>query len=302
MPRTTLTLLSFLAPFLCVSGIQAAETTDAMKELIHTVGTTSITLAHAESSRTDAVPASIMFDKDVRVNGNMLPADTYEIELMHIADDDTHIIFKRRTIEGIPVKGAPKERLRLAVRPEGAPSVDDITLGIVPIIPEERPEGQRRRRRRPPPPRATLNLQWDTLKASVALEMTGVLRRSTPPPEIPEAIRAPWTLVWGSLQGFVQESMEKHTEHFSDNFESDWDDGGSQEAHEQFIGRMLYGGEFEGTILRLAKVAWEEEAGGVIHFSNVTIIVGSEEAALDYRVAMTDQGWKIVHLDGPKDD
>jgi hypothetical protein len=295
MPRSTLNLLSFLVLFLCIVGVQAAENTDTEKERVHTVGTTSITLASVS-------PASIMFDKDVRVNGNELPADTYEIEMVHVAEDDAQIIFKRRTIDGIPVKGAAKERLRLAIRPEGGPSVDDVTLGIVPIIPEERPEGQRRRRRRPPPPRATLNLQWDALKASVALEMTGVLRRSTPPPEMPEAIRASWALVWDSLQGFVQESMEKHTEHFADNFESDWDDGGSQEAHEQMIGRMLYSGEFEGVILRLDKVAWEEEAGGVLHFSNVIIIVGSEEASLDYRIAMTDQGLKIVHLDGPKED
>ena len=136
---------------------------------------------------------------------------------------------------------------------------------------------------------------------TVALQMTGVLWRSSPPPEIPAEIREPWAIVHSSLLGFVHQSMDQHVEHFAENFESDWDDGGSQEAHMQMIGRMLFGGGFEDTVLKLDQLEWEESDGRVV-FRGMLVQAPIGSAPLVYTVEQTDNGWEIVHLDGPKQD
>ena len=129
--------------------------------------------------------------------------------------------------------------------------------------------------------------------------MTGVLWRSTDPPKMPSELRQPWAIVHSSLMGFVHQSMDEHVEHFADNFESDWDDGGSQEAHTQMIGRMLYEGDFEDSVLKLDQVQWELEDGRIV-FRGIVVLAPSGPSPLVYTVENTDQGWKIIHLDGPK--
>jgi len=130
--------------------------------------------------------------------------------------------------------------------------------------------------------------------------MTGLVWRHTPPPAIPEHLREPWAVVLSSLNGFVEEDMDKHVEHFAENFASDWDDGGSEEAHVQFIGRMLYSGEFEGTVLKLETLKWTESEERVL-FRDIGVHSPWDSVLLEYTVEETSQGWKIVHLDGPNE-
>lgn len=188
----------------------------------------------------------------------------------------------------------------MAVRPSGAPKVDSLTVEIEPIKIEEPREGERRRRRRRQAPSAMMNVRWDSNKATVKIEMTGVIWRATPPPEIPEHLREPWAIVLSSVSGLVEESMPKHVEHFSHDFISDWDDGGSQEAHEQMIGRALHDGGFEDSVLKLHELEWTEAENGV-QFRGIVLQYGSDQAPLVYKAKETDLGWKIVHLDGPKE-
>jgi len=293
----------FLATIMAISSAAVAQTEDASQEyprqaLRHSVDSTVITIAYPDAAGSKST--SITFDKDVRVSGNGLPAGTYEIGLIHVAKDDTQIIFSARAVgEGESVS-EPTEKLRLAVRPADAPKVDRLTVEIEPVKIEEPPEGQRRRRRRRQAPSAMMDLRWAAHKATVKIEMTGTVWRSTPPPEIPEHLRDPWAIVLSSLRGLTEESMEKHVEHFADDFISEWDDGGSQEAHEQMIGRRLYDGGLEGSVLKLHGLEWTEAEDGV-QFRGILVQYGPEEAPLIYKARETNQGWKIVHLDGPKE-
>lgn len=293
----------------CLASAQA-ETAAQLHpggQLKQSVGSTSIQMTYLEEDsnaqgEANSPSASITFDKDILVNGNFLPAGTYEMKLYHVAEDDTHVVFSQRNLDGGKTRGKNSERLRLAVRPADAPTVDHpmIELESVSVKPED--SGQRRsRRRRRRNPTAKLNFRWDSRLATIRLEMTDRLWRPTPPPELPDHIREPWAIVLSSLNGFVHQSMDKHVEHFAENFISDWDDGGSQEAHEQFIGRMMLGGTFEGSVLKLDKLEWTE-AGNSIQFRGMIVHATFGEASLDYKVEKTSDGWKIVHLDGPKEE
>ena len=301
MMRVTALFFAVITTIACANAAQAEDIGEdyPRQALRHTVDTTSITIAYPDAA--GAKSASITFDKDVRVSGNELPAGTYEIGLNHVAKNDTQIVFSQQTVNEAEAEGKSKERLRLAVRPGKAPKVDRLTIEIEPVKVEEPPEGERRRRRRRQAPSAMMYLRWDSHLVTVKLEMTGTVWRATPPPEIPEHLRGPWAIVLSSLNGFVEESMEKHVEHFADDFISDWDDGGSQEAHEQFIGRILYDGGFEGSVLKLHGLEWTEDEDG-IQFRGMIVQFDDQEAPLVYKVKETSQGWKIVHLDGPKEE
>ncbi len=267
----------------------------------HTLGSTSISLSRPTAESPDV--ALISFDKDVRANGNILPGGTYEIRVQQVAEDDAHVIFKQEIVKEGNGPKETKERLRIAVRPTANPSVDQLTL-MLEVIPPEAPRESRRRsrRRRPRPAVANLNLAWDDQVVSIELVMTGILWRDTAPPPVPEFIQAPWQVVLSSLKGLANQSWEQHSEHFADNFESDWDDGGSEEAHAQFIGRMLFDGAFESSVLQLDQLEWTEENKDQVHFRGMTILGDFGRAALEYRTVNTAQGWKVVHLDGPKEE
>ena len=293
----------------CVTFARAENTTQLHPggQLKQLVGSTSIEMTYAKQdaaaqSGANSPSASITFDKGVRVNGNGLPAGTYEIKLYQVAADDFHVVFSQRKSDGKKAGGKSTERLRLAVRPDEAPKVDRPMIELEPVIVKPAAEGERRtRRRRPPKPSAKMSFRWASRKATINLEMTGVLWRGTPTPELPDHIREPWALVLSSLNGFVESDMDKHVEHFADNFISDWDDGGSQEAHEQFVGRMLFSGEFEGTILKLDKLEWTEN-GSSVQFREIFMYTPFGTVRLEYKVEKTSLGWKIVHLDGPKEE
>lgn len=293
-------LLAFTCLFQA-HGIDGAQSRSGEVQSV-TIGSTLINISRPVFEAQNPPSALITFDNDVRANGNILPGGTYEIGIQLIADDDAHVIFRERIREDREAQGKIRERLRLAVRPVDAPEVDQPTIEIEAVKPPEPREGRRRsRRRRPRPPAAKLNIHWEARAVTIDLVMTGLLWRSTPPPEIPAPVREPWAIVLSSLNGLVEQSLEKHAEHFADNFESDWDDGGSEEAHAQFVGRMLFDGSFEGSVLKLDKLLWTENDDGSIHFRDMVILGGFGAASLEYRVAETKQGWKIIHLDGPKE-
>ena len=255
------------------------------------LGSTELQIVHRKrsDSRQQLPAARLAFDKDVRVAGNNLPAGVYDIELKVIAKHDVHLIFR----------SGDKESLRVSVRPK---ELDEVRKKAIRLEVEEPPppqEGRRRRRRQQREPSAEIHFEWSGRRATLPLQMSGVLWRSTEPPKMPTELHQPWAIVHSSLMGFVHQSMDEHVEHFADNFESDWDDGGSQEAHMQMIGRMLYEGEFEDSVLKLDQLKWEQEDGR-IKFRGIVVLAPSGPSPLAYTVENTDQDWKIIHLDGPK--
>ena len=65
------------------------------------------------------------------------------------------------------------------------------------------------------------------------------------------------------------------------------------------IGRMLFEGEFEDTVLKLDKLKWKRTEERLV-FGEITVQAPAGTFLLIYTVEKRNGKWKIVHLDGPK--
>jgi hypothetical protein len=290
----------------CAISAQAEDSEQG--ESSHSIGSTSFAIFYPEDVAGDP-SASFSFDKDIIVNGNGLPAGTYELGLHAAAEDDVHVVFKQRTGEEEGnAEGTLKEQLRLAVRLDEAPVISGLQIQLERI--EEQTEKKREkdddedddgggdRRRAPTEPSATMKIFWGGHVAALRLQMTGVRWVGTPPPDIPDHLQEPWALVLHSLNGLAEENVEMHVRDFSDDFESDWHDGGSKDAQIQFFGWMSGRGGLEGTVLLLDKLDWTE-ADNSVTFRNMIMMAPVTTSSLEYTVTKTDAGWQITYLYGP---
>ena len=82
---------------------------------------------------------------------------------------------------------------------------------------------------------------------------------------------------------------------FSEDFETNVDDGGSKLAHLQLINNMSRGGALEGLQLDLQGVEWELEPGRAV-FKNVIVqsFVGPMQRA--YTLESREGRWQITFL------
>jgi len=266
----------------------------------HTVGSTTFAISYPERNVAGDPSASLSFDKDIVVNGNGLPAGTYVLGLHAVAKDDVHVVFSQPSgKEEGTADGKLKERLRIAVRFNEAPDVSDLQIDLKPIKKKPEEEGEDRRRKRgPSEPSATMKLYWGDHVAALTLQMTGVRWVGTPPPEIPEHLQEPWSLVLHSLNGLVEQNVEMHTKYFADDFASDWHDGGGKDAQIQFFGWLANGGGLEDSVLILDQMKWTEAEDSVT-FLNLIILAPVVNSPLEYTVEKTDAGWQITYLNGP---
>gem|GEM_PF-6231997 len=290
MPRLLVIFASLFA--LSLHSVSVAESPvriRAGEKLRKQIGSTNVHLVHHQPTTQTGkqlLAATFTFDKDVRFARNELNAAKYEVSLEVAPKDRVHLVFR----------AGKEETFRYALRAEKTDAIDSPTIRLEVEEPPQR-EGRRRRRRREPS--VDIEFRWGDRLAIVEMQMTGRVWRSTPEPKLPDELRKPWSVVKSSLMGFVGQSMDEHVGHFAKDFESDWDDGGSQEAHEQMIGRMLFEGEFEDTVLKLDELKWEKVDGKVI-FRGIVVQAPAGTFPVVYTVEKRDGNWKIVHLDGPK--
>lgn len=278
--------------FLLICSATVADTAISLRpgeKLNKTIGSTKFQLAHTRLSgvtRKQLLLATLAFDKDVRIQRNELPAGEYEIAVEVAKKNRVHFVFRTDK----------EEVFRYASRIEEGDPIESPTIRLEIEEPPQR-EGRRRRRRREPS--VEFEFGWRDRRAVIEMQLTGRVWRSTPEPKLPEELVEPWSIVKSSLLGFVHQSMDEHVDHFSEDFESDWDDGGSQEAHMQMIGRMLFEGEFEDTVLKLDQVKWEKTDEKLV-FRGITVQAPAGTFPLIYTVEKRNGKWEIVHLDGPK--
>lgn len=291
---TRLNAISIASLFtFCMCSFSFAETPVRLRpgeELRKQVGSTDVYLAHNQLSADEPkqlLSATFATDKDVRIARNDLPAGKYEVALEVAPKDHVHLVFRK----------GDEETFRYALRPERQDAIQIPTIRL--DVEEPPPREGRRRRRRRREPSVEIQFRWSDKLATLDMQMTGIVWRSTPEPKLPDEFREPWTVVKSSLLGFVHQSMDEHVAHFAKDFESDWDDGGSQEAHVQMIGRMLFEGEFEDTVLKLDQLQWKATDGRVI-FRGIVVQAPAGTFPLVYTVEKRNDDWKIVHLDGPK--
>lgn len=260
------------------------------EKLKEDIGSTNVQLAHhrpTDKTGKQVLAATLAFDKDVRVARNNLPAGTYDIAVEVAKKDYVYLVFR----------DGNEESLRYRLRTEREDPIEGPAIRLEVEEPPPR-EGRRQRRRRREPP-VELEFRWQDRRAVVEIQLTGNVWRATLEPKLPDELGEPWSIVKSSLMGFVRQSMDEHVGHFANDFESDWDDGGSQEAHMQMIGRMLFEGEFEDTVLKLDKLKWESTEEKLV-FRDIIVQAPAGTFPLVYTVAKRDGKWKIVHVDGPK--
>lgn len=271
----------------CTEGVAESTIQLPPGERLHKqIGSTQLQLAHEQATskeRNRLLSAKLVTDKDVRIARNYLPAGSYDLALESSPKGTVHLVFRVRD----------EETLRYAMRPKAG---DKVQVPSIRLEVEEPPPREGRRRRQP---NVEIQFQWRNKTASLEIQMTGVVWRSTPEPKLPDEVKEPWSIVKSSLLGFVHQSMDEHVKHFAKNFESDWDDGGSQEAHMQMIGRMLFEGEFEDTVLKLDQLKWEKKEGRWV-FRGIVVHAPAGVFPLAYTLEKSGDAWKIVHLDGPK--
>ena len=260
------------------------------EKLTKKIGSTNVQLTHHQPAGTTGkqlLAATLEFDKDVRVARNDLPAGRYDVAVEVAKNDRVHVVFRA----GI------EEMLRYALRTEREDPIESPTIRLEIEEPPQRERRRRQGRRREPS--VEFELRWRDRQTVIEMQLTGRVWRSIPEPKLPDELSKPWSIVKSSLMGFVHQSMEEHVGHFSYDFESDWDDGGSQEAHMQMIGRMLFEGEFEDTVLKLDQLKWER-TGEKLVFRGIIVQAPAGTFPLAYTVEKRNGKWKIVHLDGPK--
>ena len=291
MPRPHVVIFaSLFALSLHSVGVAESVRIPVGEKLRKQIGSTNVQLVHHQPTTQTGkqlLAATLTFDKDVRIARNELTAGEYEVALEVAPKDRVHLVLRT----------GKKETFRYALRTEQTDAIDNPTIQLEIEEPPQR-EGRRRRRRRREPS-VEFEFRWRDKTAVVEMQMTGRVWRSTPEPKLPVELRKPWSVVKSSLMGFVRQSMEEHVGHFAKDFESDWDDGGSQEAHEQMIGRMLYEGEFEDTVLKLDELKWEKVDRKLV-FRGIVVRAPAGTFPLVYTVEQRGNEWKIVHLDGPK--
>ena len=334
-------LFTGVAIFMTLVAVWADDATLASSRAasVHKIGTTTITLSEPKDgvparweegrSGCQTEPISIGFDKDVRMNGNWIPAGTYRITLQRVAENDFHVVLNQADFTGKKLDAElSREVLRLAVRPSDAPPTDRFRIGGIELLLEEEEEDtdddeeeeeeeddegdeqdeededegedeeeeeEREEDHEEDDRSAELYFHWGTRKVTVRLEMTGMRRRATPAPEMPKPVRTPWSVVLASLEALVAEDLEKHIEAFADNFESDFDDGGSALAHAQLLGHIRRGGGLEGLLLSLDQVNWTADERSA-EFRNIVIYTAEDRFVFTYRLVKTDEGWKTVYL------
>jgi len=285
MPYPEIAVFSILFS-LVMGSVGVAESPIEIRDgedTLRKVGSTKVQIVHhqhAVKTRSELLSATFNFDKDIRVARNEFPAGKYEATLEVNSKDRVYLVFCV----------GKQEVFRYALRTEQRDRTDGPVIRL--LVEEPDPDEEDRHE-----PFVELQFRWRDKLASVEIEMTGRDWRATPEPKLPDELRKPWSIAKTSLMGLVNESMDEHVEHFAEDFESDWDDGGSQEAHMQMIGRMLFEGALEDTVLKLDQLKWRKAKAKLV-FQGIVLQAPDATFSLDYTVEKRSGRWKIVHLDG----
>ena len=226
---------------------------------------------------------TITFEEDVEINGIRLATGTYGVYVYLVNDRDWQLVFSGNATGDAQRYDKADDVLRIAVRPEDAPRQKRLKMGIENI--EEREDSHE----------ADLYLHWEKKKAALRLRMTGERRGKGLEPVIPEDAKPAWAVVESSLDGLIAENFVLHTRDFSEDFETDFGDGGSAAAHVQLLRNLRSGGLTEGMDLNLENL--EIELGeNEVTFKKV--IVYSTLGTLDLTYVLRKHGeeWRVTYL------
>jgi len=271
------------------------------EEVSETVGNSAITISYSNPSMKrgelwgERLPfgqnwtlgteekTTITFEEDVEVNGIRLGTGTYGFYVYLVNDDDWQLVFSEDAT-GDPQRYArADDLLRIATRPKDASRQKRLKMGIENV----KVRGKSHQ--------ADLYLHWGKKKASLLIRMTGERRGMGLNPTIAETARPAWAIVNASLAGLIEEDFERHVEDFSDDFETDFGDGGGKGAHLQMLNSLSRGGLSEGMALNLEELEIEVE-GDDATFSKIVVYSGLGTLDLSYELHRHGEDWKVTYL------
>ena len=222
--------------------------------------------------------ASVSFGHDVRVGGNRLPAGDYEIRIHPDGDAFVRAAFHRRAAR--PPETDGEGLLQLAVRTIEAPPMRGTRFGVDRIDEEA----------------ATFYFRHGSRKATLRLETTGHVRRSTPPPALPVDAHEPWRVVQAALDAFVAEDVAAHVADFADDFETNFDDNAGLEAHTQQMHNLREAGRLEDIAVHLAEMESAVD-GAAATFGNIVVFTNFRPLTFAFTLERRDGRWSITYLD-----
>jgi hypothetical protein len=250
-------------------------------DITQVVGSTTFQIWYSDQE--DA--ATVQFDHDIIVNGNDLPADDYTLQLSEQDDETVRVVFEQESRE---------LTLELAVRSTESDEAERLRLGFVDVVDGVEPAAINDKLP-PDPSSAKVVIEWSGHEVYLHVVMTGQRRRSAPAPDIPEHLAEPWSIVEASLDGFVNEDVEKHIEHFTSDFTSGLVFGEGLDAHVRFVDSSKIRGVFEDVLLELDRLKWHVEEDSVV-FEGIGVYATSYWLPFTYELERREGEWTVTRL------
>lgn len=241
----------------------------------------------------------ITFEEDVEVNNIRLGAGTYGFYVYPVNEDDWQIVFSRDTAGTADEFDRLDDILRVSVSPEEAPFQEKLKMGIENIEAidnnSEDPGNSSGSFFENKPSIGNLFLHWEMKRANLKLVFTGERRGNSNNPLNPSisqnSIKA-WKVVKASLLALLKEDFIKHTENFSDDFVTNYGDGGGKASYIQFLGHSYRSGNSEGITINIEKMTTEITKEKIM-FNDIMVYFQYGATNYSYELIKKEDNWVV---------
>jgi len=243
----------------------------------------------------------ITFEEDVKINNIRLGAGTYGFYVYPVNNHDWQIVFSKDITGSVDQYDKIDDMLRISVVPEEAPLQKQLNMGVETVEEEidnnsDDPGNLSGSIFENKPSIANFFLHWDVKRINLKLVLTGERRGNSGNPlnpNIPQQSIKAWKVVKASLLSLLNEDFIKHTENFSDNFLTNYGDGGGKASYIQFLGHSYRSGDSEGITINIEQMKTEITQDKILFYD---IMVYFQHGAINYSYELInkDDLW-LVH-------
>ena len=242
----------------------------------------------------------ISFNKDIFINKLRLVQGSYSFYIFPVNENDWHLVFNKN------IKGSSKEykisedAMRISINPQKTNKTDTLKIGIENIIYEVEEKRMGDYSYEDEDITYDFFVHFGEFKAKLNIVYTEERFNMGLNPELPSAIKPMWKIVMSSLQGLINEDFKMHTADFSDDFVTNWGDGGSTGGHIQMLGHFFRGGGLEGIGLNLENLEYYQNDNNHIKFTKIITHFQEYAFYFDYTLNKNENGkWEIIELIEP---
>jgi len=248
----------------------------------------------------------ITFEEDVEVNNIRLGAGTYGFYVYPVNHHDWQLVFSKDTIGTAEEYDNDDDMLRVSVVPEESSFQESLKMGIEKIEMENDQEAENYGGSEgvfydKEVSNANLFLHWEMKRANLKLFLTGERRgdQNNPlNPNIPDNAAKAWKIVKSSLIALAKEDFIGHTDHFSDEFLTNYGDGGGKASYIQFLGHSYRSGDSEGITINL-ELMKTEISEARIRFNNILVYFQHGAVNYSYELIKNENNWLVDKIRVP---